>query len=402
MSELLDRLAALANCTDEPGRVTRLFLSPAHARAVALVRGWMEQAGLVTTLDASASVVGTRPGPRPDSPVLLLGSHIDSVRDGGRFDGCLGVLAAIEAVQTAGALPFAVQLHAFGDEEGVRFPVTLTGARACAGDVDPAWFGARDADGITLGEALAAFGGDPEAMLAGACTARRAFAYLEVHIEQGPLLDMQELPLGIVTAISGATRLAVSVLGRAGHAGTVPMAMRHDALAAAAGMILAVREAARARPDVVATVGQLTVAPGAVNVIPGEVRLSVDLRAPDDARRAEALADMQSRFAALAEREAVTLTMRCTHTAPAVDCDASLQRLLADALQACGLPVVRLPSGAGHDAMALARLCPVGMLFVRCAGGVSHHPDESVSEADAAAAVRVLATAIRKAGALLG
>ena len=375
------RLFELAACSDEPDAITRLFLSPAHARAIELVRTWMDQAGLVTSLDANATLIGHKPGPHSDSPLLLLGSHIDTVRNAGRYDGCLGVLAAIEAATTD--LPYALQIRAFGDEEGVRFPVTLTGAHATAGRFDPAWLDAADADGITMRQALAAFPttDDPPT---------EAFAYLELHIEQGPVLEQHNAPLGIVTAINGASRFLVTVRGRAGHAGTVPMNARRDALTATAAMILAVRDAARDYPGAVATVGRIEVRPNAINVIPGETVFTIDLRAPDDMLRAETHRAIETALIALAEQERVELTLTRTHDAQAVACDPRLQRHLAAAIAKAGLPTIHLPSGAGHDAMAVAPLCPIGMLFVRCAGGISHHPDESVRTEDIAAALRVL------------
>ncbi len=380
------RLAQLAQCTDEPGRITRLFLSPAHRRAIDLIDGWMTEAGLTTKLDATGTLIGTRHGPH-GAPILLLGSHIDSVRDAGRYDGCLGVLAAIEA---AGTLDHAIEVRAFGDEEGVRFPVTLTGARATAGTFDPAWLDQHDADGITLDAARCRFQLPADI---GACKSG-AFAYLELHIEQGPVLEAHGAPVGIVTAISGTSRSLATVLGRAGHVGTVPMTGREDALAAAAAMILAVRDVARAR-GIVATVGRIDAKPGAANVIPGEAAFTIDLRAPEDHVRIEAQAELDRTLAAIADRERVRLTIARTHEAPAVQCCPRLQRLLAAATRDAGHRVIHLPSGAGHDAMAIADLCPVGMLFVRCAGGISHHPAEHVTTDDIAVALDVLTRTLR-------
>ena len=381
------RLLALAACTDGPG-LTRLYLSPAHARAIALVRGWMEQAGLRTRLDDAATLIGSRPGPDA-APALVLGSHIDTVRDAGRYDGCLGVLAAIEAAAAAAPLPYPIEVRAFGDEEGVRFPVTLTGALATAGRVDPASLSATDADGVSLRAALAGFGCDPD-RLARNQDRPRAFAYLELHIEQGPVLEHLDRPLAIVTGIASAARFAVEVTGRAGHAGTVPMHLRQDALAAAASMVIAVRQAVQGTGGV-ATVGRLTVAPGAVNVIPGHVALTIDLRAPTDAERDEIASRIRDQLRQAADAGHVGLAITTTHRAPAAPCDPRLRHLLAGAVEA----PVELASFAGHDAMAIAQACPIGMLFVRCAGGVSHHPDEAVSTGDIAAALASLVRALR-------
>jgi allantoate deiminase len=396
-AHILQRLNALATCTEQPGEITRRFLTPAHAESITLVRAWMEEVGLATQLDASGTLVGVRPGPTADAPALLLGSHIDTVRNAGRFDGCLGVAMAIEA---AGALrhhtlPYTLEIRAFGDEEGVRFPVTLTGAKATAGQFNPSALDATDADGSTLRQALENFGLDPAALLAGACTARNAVAYLEVHIEQGPMLEAANTPLGIVTAINGAARFTVSVTGRAGHAGTVPMHARQDALAAASAMILAVRDTGRATPHLVATVGTISVGPGAINVIPGACSFTIDLRAPDDSVRATAEQIIRKTLQAIAEAEKVTVDLTKTHEAPATQCDDRLQTHVAQALAAHHLPTLHLPSGAGHDAMAIAALCPVAMLFVRCTGGISHHPDECVTEPDIQAALDVLIHALK-------
>jgi allantoate deiminase len=397
-ADILARLDVLATCSDDAGAITRLFLSPAHARAVVLVREWMLQAGLRCRLDASGTLVGSLRSATPDAPVLMVGSHIDTVRNAGRYDGCLGVAVAIAAAARMSrrrvALPYTLEIRAFGDEEGVRFPVTLTGAHAAAGHFHAAWLGVEDAQGTSLSQALRAFGLDPEALASGDCTAAGSFAYLEVHIEQGPVLEAAGAPLGIVTAINGAARFEICLTGRAGHAGTVPMAGRQDALVAAAHMVLAVRKVGVSRPGVVATVGRLAVTPDAANVIPGGCIFSIDVRASDDGERGSAEREIRQRLEQLAQAHGVRLSVARTHEAPAVVCDERLQAALARGLQACGLPLLHLPSGAGHDGMAVAALCPVGMLFVRCAGGISHHPDESVSEADVAHSLDVLTHAL--------
>ena len=394
---VMERLDLLAACSTEPGGITRLFLTPAHAQAIALVQGWMAAAGLAVHVDASGTLVGRREGPQAGSPLLLLGSHIDTVRGAGRYDGCLGVVAAIALAEklATSPLPYALEIRAFGDEEGVRFPVTLTGAHATAGRFDPAWLDVQDRDGISLRAALVAMGLDPAALLSGACTARHAFAYLELHIEQGPVLEAADAALGIVTAINGAVRLEVTVTGQAGHAGTVPMAQRRDALVAASAMVLAVRRMAIDR-HVVATVGQFAVAPGATNVIPGRCVFTIDLRAPQDGLRRLAEQALDYALHEAARDHGVALSIRKTHEAAAVACDMRLQAALAQAVTGTGRTPLHLPSGAGHDAMAVAPLCPVGMLFVRCKGGISHHPDESVRLEDVAAALEVMEGTLRQ------
>jgi allantoate deiminase len=394
------RLDALAELTDEPGRLTRLYLSPAHRKAVLAVKGWMEQAGMVAGLDAAATVVGRYEGAEPGRPAVLLGSHIDTVRDAGRYDGMLGVLAAIEAVGALHAagerLPFALEVLAFGDEEGVRFPSTLAGSRALAGTFDPTALDGRDSEGVSLRGALQAFGCDPSAVAELARDPAAVLAYLELHIEQGPVLEQAGLPLGIVTAIDGARRYRATVGGEAGHAGTVPMALRRDALAAAAEMVLAIEQAARANADLVATVGLLETLPGAVNVIPGAVRFTIDMRAPADGLRDRVAAALEAELGAIARRRGVELRLERSYEMPAAPCDPGLIAALAAAVERQGLRPLQLPSGAGHDAMAMAPLCPIGMLFLRCKGGISHNPAEFSSVEDIDLAVRALLDLLRR------
>jgi allantoate deiminase len=396
---LMARLDALARFTDEPGRLTRLYLSPAHAGAAAQVLAWMREAGMEAGLDAAASVVGRYEAAEPGRPALLLGSHIDTVRDAGRYDGALGVLAAIEAVGALHAagerLPFAVEVLAFGDEEGVRFPVTLTGSSAAAGTLEAGALDAVDADGVSLRDALRRFGCDPDGIPALRRGSRDALAYVELHIEQGPVLEAEGLPVGVVTAINGASRTAIEVAGAAGHAGTVPMALRRDALAAAAEMVLRVEREALASRDIVATVGRLEVSPGAVNVIPGAVAFTMDVRGPRDPARRDAVARLRGDLAAIAARRGVAVRVERTYETAAASCDAALIRQLEAAVARAGVRPLRLPSGAGHDGLAMQALCPIGMLFVRCAGGISHNPAESVTVQDADLAVRVLLDFLR-------
>ncbi len=396
---VMARLAELARTSADPDGLTRLYLTPAHAAAARQVAAWMEEAGMSVRLDAAATVVGRYEADTPGAPTLLVGSHIDTVRDAGHYDGNLGVvvgIAAVRALHEAGErLPFAVEVLAFGDEEGVRFPVTLTGSRALAGLVRPDFLDARDGDGITLAQALRDFGGDPDALSALARDPASVLGYLEVHIEQGPVLEAADLPVGIVTAISGASRLVVTVEGRAGHAGTVPMPLRRDALAAAAEMVLAVEAEAQATPDLVATVGRIEVPRGAVNVIPATTRFSLDLRSPSDAERHAALARLGAAFAAISERRGVAVTTESSYDEPAAACAPAFRDALAEGIARLGLRPLSLPSGAGHDGLALAGLCPIGMVFVRCAGGLSHSPAESVAEADVDVAVRLLVDVLR-------
>ena len=332
----------------------------------------------------------------------MLGSHIDSVRNAGRFDGPLGVVTAIEVVKAAfksgKRFPFAIEVIAFGDEEGARFASTLGGSRALAGTFDEKSLDELDESNISRREALTVFGCDPSRLSAEKRSPEQSIGYVEVHIEQGPVLEKEGLPLGVVTTIDGVTRGTVEVNGVAGHAGTVPMPMRKDALAAAAEMLLAVEERARARPNLVATVGQLEVPRSAPNTIPGRVRFTLDIRSPSDPEREKAVEDIKATIATIAERRGVTQRFTPGHQAPAAHCDERLSDQLAAAAAACGATPRRMPSGAGHDAMAFDKIIPFAMLFVRCRGGVSHNPDEFASPADIDIAARVLSTFLDRIG----
>jgi allantoate deiminase len=292
-------------------------------------------------------------------------------------------------------MPFPMEVIAFGDEEGVRFPVTLTGSKAVSGTLDAAALGARDADGVSIREALAAFGCPPDVPSV-ARKPKDIRGYLEVHIEQGPVLEARNLPIGIVTAISGASRLKVTVSGTAGHAGTVPMNLRRDAAAAAAEMILAVERRAIATEDLVATVGRFQTRPGAVNVIAAEAEFFVDLRSPSDGVRSKSLSTLQNEFAEIARRRRVGLAVEVTYDQRAASCDPQLVAACDNAVRAIGLRPFHLPSGAGHDGLTMIALCPIAMLFVRCRGGISHSPAESVIESDVGIAISALIEVLRQ------
>ena len=399
-AQVVARCRALAAISEEDGRLTRPYASPAMARANAMVGGWMAEAGLEVSTDAAGNLCASRPGRDPSAGTLLLGSHLDTVRDAGAFDGPLGVLAAIAALarlrDEGRGLPFAVDVLAFADEEGLRFGTAYLGSRAVAGTFDPALLELTDADGVTLGEALAAFGGDPARLGSAARRGRPLLGYCEVHIEQGPVLENLDAPVGVVSAIAGATRAEVRFAGQAGHAGTVPMDARRDAACAAAELVLAVEAAGRGTPGLVATVGRLTALPGAPNVVPGAAVASIDVRHADDAVRRRAVEGLQDQARAIAERRGLEVTWDARLDSPAVAMDPALTEHLAAAVADLGLDVLHLPSGAGHDGVALAPLTGIAMLFVRCAGGVSHHPAESVAEADVAVALAVLDGFLRR------
>jgi len=393
-AEAIRRCAELARFTSQPGALTRLYLTPEHRAAAGHVADWMRQAGMTVEIDAAATVVGRYEGTTPDAPALLLGSHIDTVCDAGRYDGILGVVLAIQAVGELHArgerLPCAIEVLAFGDEEGVRFPVTLTGSRALAGTLHPAMLEAVDDDGITVRAALERFGCDPAEVPSLARDPRRVLGYVELHIEQGPVLEAEGLPVGIVTGIAGASRVAAEVVGVAAHAGAMPMASRHDAVTAMAEMVLAVERVALATPGLVATVGRVEAMPGAVNVIASGARFTIDLRSADDAVRGRALERLRRELAGIATRRAVGLRLRETYDEPACICAPQLVGALTASVTRLGQRPFLLRSGAGHDGLALAPLCPIGMLFLRCEGGISHSPEERVSAADAEIAGQVL------------
>jgi hydantoinase/carbamoylase family amidase len=396
---LMDRLAAFARHSDEPGKLTRLFLSPSHRAAVDELTRWMREAGLSVSTDALGTLCGRYEGKSPNAPALLIGSHIDTVRDAGRYDGALGVLAGLVAVEElahAGErFPFAIEIVAFGDEEGVRFPVALSSSRALAGTFDATTLDAKDADGVSMRQALKQFGCDPGRVATIARARDGIAAYIEAHIEQGPVLEAEDLPVGVVTAINAVKRFTVKITGEAGHAGTVPMDMRRDALAAAADMLLAIERNAASMASVVATAGRIVAAPGAVNVIPGSVTFTLDLRAPSNTTRDAALAAMTNAMRGIAQQRGVALEIALNHEGSATACSPAVIEGLSTAIARQGIKVRQLPSGAGHDAMAMAALCPIGMIFVRCKGGISHNPAEEIATEDADVCVRVLIDYVR-------
>ncbi|WP_066093129.1 allantoate amidohydrolase [Xanthomonas massiliensis] len=402
-----DALGAAPYSDSETG-LYRAWLSPAHRAAQQAVADWMRQAGMAVRIDAASNLVGRYEADAPGAPALLIGSHIDSVRDAGRYDGPLGVMLGIECVAALHAagrrLPFAIEVIAFGDEEGSRFPASMFTSRAVAGALDPADLaGVADGAGVAVADALAAWGLDAARIGEAARAAAGVVGYLEAHIEQGPVLEAEGLPLGIVTGIAAQLRFNVTVSGQAGHAGTCPMPLRHDALAAAAECVLAAEAVAReAGSDLVATVGRLQVRPGATNVIPGRVEFSLDVRAGRDDLRDAGAGEILRRFRRIAGEREVAIAADQVQDLAASPCDPALTKLLEQAVAAQGVAPRRLVSGAGHDAMVMAALCPTAMLFVRCDGGISHNPAERASAADAGVAVAAMLDFIERLGATRG
>lgn len=397
---MLDELAAISENQDE---LTRRYLTPEYKRAAHLVGQWMREAGMSVQEDSLATVRGHYPmrdeDPRANVvPRLLLGSHIDTVINAGKYDGTFGVVAAILAVEHCRdrglSFPFAIDVLAFGDEEGSRFPTVLSSSAGLAGLYEPRWLDGADRDGVTLREAMTAYGLDPTMDAIGPVAMRpeEALAYVEVHIEQGPVLEHQGAPLGIVTSIAGQYRTRVTLSGVAGHAGTVPMGLRQDAFAAASEIALMAEALARSHADahMVATIGTIQVKPGAANVIPDRVEFVLDLRAASDPPRLAALQAFTERATAIADRRGCRIGFETYHDCPTAACSPALQIALSTAVATIGQPAPRLLSGAGHDGQSMARLCPFAMLFVRSKAGISHNPAEFTSAEDLGLAVAAL------------
>jgi allantoate deiminase len=385
--EICSRLDELALLSEECGKLTRVFMSPEQKRAAALVGEWMAKAGLAVRIDAIGNVIGRYEAGLPGAPALVLGSHLDSVRDAGRYDGPLGVITAIACVDALNRqgrrFDFAIEIFGFSDEEGTRFGATMLGSRAVAGTFDPSVLSLEDHAGVSMADAIEAYGLDPAAIDTAARKPEEILAYVELHIEQGPILENRDLPAAAVSAISGATRLMITLKGQAGHAGTVPMTGRRDALAAAAECILAIEAVAKSHHETVATVGILDVISGAVNVIPGEVHFTVDMRAPSDVERHGLVEHVERIIAEICHRREVDHSALRTHELGATPCAGWLVDQIEAAIARQGLKPFRLPSGAGHDGMAIRQIADIGMIFIRCKAGISHHPDESITLSDA-------------------
>jgi allantoate deiminase len=390
----MKRLDILGDLSDEADRLTRQFAGDAMRRANSAVEGWMRDAGMVVRRDNIGNLRGRFEGSTRGAPTLMLGSHLDTVRDAGKYDGPLGVVIAVDAVQrlhdSGTRLPFAIEVIAFADEEGLRFSSTYIGSRAVAGTLVAADLERTDSAGATMAGAIRAFGGDPARLADDKWRDGKLLGYCEVHIEQGPVLEARGLPVGIVSAIAGQARYRITFIGQAGHAGTVPMSSRRDALGAAAEFVLAVEADAGSHDGVVATIGQMMVRPGATNVIPGEVVLSLDIRHPDDGVRSQRTHEILERGREIAKRRHVEVGYELMNENASVPCSPRLASLLARAVEQQGITPLTMASGAGHDAVPMSAITDVGMLFVRCKGGISHNPAESVEAADVGVAIEVL------------
>jgi allantoate deiminase len=390
----------IATMSEEPGRITRRFLTPPMHAVHAHLRARMEALGMSVRVDAVGNLRGLWSSPSAPAKRLILGSHIDTVPDAGAFDGVLGVTLALEWVDLAQelALPLAIEVIAFSEEEGVRYVVPFLGSRAVAGTFDQAMLAYEDADGVRMDDAIRAFGLDPS-KIGEAVLDENVLGFIEIHIEQGPVLEAENLQLAVVEGIIGQTRLGLRFTGQANHAGTTPMHLRRDALTAAAEWIGAVesqvKEAAEKQdpllrePGLVATVGKIAIEPNAGNVIPGVVGVSLDLRAVSNRSRSRWVTELIREATTIARRRGIEFEWVKKMDERRVDMDKVLSLRLKSAVEAAGFPLKTMPSGAGHDAMVMAARVPTAMLFLRSPGGISHHPAESVLVEDVGASLHV-------------
>ena len=393
---VMERCDALALYSEETNCLTRRFATPALQQANDMLTTWMSTAGMSVHVDAIGNVIGRYEAQQPGAKTLLLGSHLDTVQNAGRYDGILGVMVALICVERlyarAERLPFAIEILAFADEEGLRYHSAYIGSSAITGTFDPATLHLSDSNGITMADAIHAYRGNIDLKSLGTprWQSTDLLGYCEVHIEQGPVLEARNLPVAVVSGIAGQDRIKLSFTGEAGHAGTVPMSLRKDALCAAAEFILAAEALARNQAGLVATVGQINVPHSASNVIPGRAELSLDLRHLDDAIREQARQSLHEQAVRIGLQRRVVLDWQLMQENRTIFCNPRLMHLFEQAIEGAGNPVLTLPSGAGHDGVVMSKLTDVAMLFVRCAGGISHNPAEAVTEEDVAVAIDVL------------
>lgn len=385
---IMQRCEVLAQFTETPGQLTRTFLSSPMRDVHRTLQNWMEQAGLQVRVDAAGNIIGRKVSTHKDARVFLIASHLDTVKNAGKYDGILGVLIGLALTEyfKNQDLPFHLDIIGFSEEEGVRYGVPFIGSKAIAGRLDKAMLELTDAEGITVAEAMRAYGLHPEDIAKTAYDAKDVLAYLEVHIEQGPRLAAENQPVGIVTAIAGASRAKLMFTGLAGHAGTSPMHLRRDALTGAAEFILWVESYAKSLPELVATVGQIAARPGAGNVIAGQVDLSLDVRHIEDQVRYQAIKDLKEKAQTICKARGLEMYWQDLMDQPAVP----MSETLIAQLKTLNLGLPLMPSGAGHDAMIMASLTPAVMLFVRSPNGISHNPEECVWVEDVKVALEVL------------
>ncbi|MCC2954218.1 allantoate amidohydrolase [Massilia sp. IC2-477] len=399
--QVMDWAETLGAISDDENGLTCAYMTPAHQRSAQQLRDWMIEAGMEAHIDAVGNVVGRYAAAQPDAKTLLTGSHYDTVRNGGKYDGRLGILLPIALVrhlnERGERLPFHLEVIGFAEEEGVRFRSTFLGSSAITGRFDPVLLDQQDSEGVTMRAALQAAGHDPAQIGTIARDPALLLGFVEVHIEQGPVLLGRGLPVGVVTAIAGSSRYLLELSGVASHAGTTPMGMRRDAAAAAAEIVLLVEQRCSGRGSLVGTVGQLEVPAGSVNVIPGQCRLSLDIRAASDGERLAAVDDILAGISAICARRGIEEKLWKLVEADAAPCAPPLMDGLGAAIEAAGLPRFDLLSGAGHDAMEMAKITEVAMLFTRCGnGGISHNPLETMTADDAEIAGEVLLDFLRR------
>ncbi len=387
----IEKCRYLAGFSEQPGVITRTFLSAPMHGVHQTLREWMEPLGMRVWVDDAGNLHGHFPGIDDDAPCLLIGSHVDTVPNAGAFDGVLGVVLGIQLIEAliGHKMNFGIEVVAFSEEEGVRFGVPFLGSRALVGTLTAELLATEDKQGITMAQAIRDFGLQPENIRRAVVHSDRVLGYLEFHIEQGPILESRNVGLGLVTSIVGQSRYEVTFRGQANHAGTTPMNLRRDALAAAAEWIVKVEEVAKGQPGLVATVGRLEVLPGAGNVIAGEVRARLDVRHPDDYTRLHMAEVFLEAAQGIGKNRNIGVDVVTLMDAHSVACDTDLRNALKRALTTSGYEFHSMASGAGHDAMVMEQSVPVAMLFLRSPGGISHHPSETVLEEDVHAAVQV-------------
>ncbi len=393
-TKINDRLSELAGISDDPAFLTRVYGSPAFIKGRDLVKKWMTEAGMQVTIDNIGNVRGRVASDNPKAKTFVIGSHIDTVINAGKYDGPLGILVGIDIIediiQQKSLLPFNIELIAFCDEEGVRFHTTYLGSKAVTGKIDDNLLDNKDDENISLRQAIEVMGGNVADLPKDMINAEDWLGYFEIHIEQGPVLYERNIPVAIVSSIAGQERIEITFTGQGGHAGTVPMNMRKDALCAAAEFIVAAEKyAALPKHQVIATVGRVDIVNAASNVIPGTVKISFDIRSGIEDQLSIAYEALNAICEEICFRRNLYYNWKLVQESKTVVCDEKMNMALGQSIQDAGFDVVNIPSGAGHDAVAIAQVSPVAMLFVKCTKGISHHPQEEVELEDIAAAVQV-------------
>ncbi|MEO9210019.1 MAG: M20 family metallo-hydrolase, partial [Ginsengibacter sp.] len=377
--KIQERIQSLGACSDDPSCVNRTFGTKAFKEGSDQIANWMREAGLQTHVDNIGNVIGLLVSSNPDAKTFVIGSHFDTVMNAGKFDGPLGIIMGIDLaeniIQKKMDLPFHLEIIAFSEEEGVRFHAAYLGSKVLVGNFEQSLFARKDEDGTSLGQVLKSLEYDSTKIMNDKIPAENWLGYLEIHIEQGPVLYEKKVPVGIVSAIAGQKRIEIKFSGRAGHAGTVPMNMRSDALCAAAHFIVGVEEyASHERRNMVATVGKINIPNSASNVIPGKVICTLDIRSADETRLAKAYEALNKMCEEICRRRDIYFEWTLVQESNPVQCNENLKELLSKSIKRKNIELVNMVSGAGHDAVVIAQVAPVAMMFVRCFKGISHHP----------------------------